>query len=473
MVIKIKAILFIFLFYGSTLLGNQGKKWIDETLQELERSAEEGDSYAQGFLALCYIHGDKGLNISFDSAEYWANLSAKKNHWLGLFAMGYLNRFPPIGPDPVKVGKYYNQVFSDPDGTLVKNGSIGDPVASYVIGEIFTAEELEPQLSPDIEFAAKHYANSSNGGYGPGSVQHALLMVHANSIKSQNMEIGRDISAGINLLKQVVETHLPSAHHFLGHSYFKGIGLEKDYQMALVHFQAAADRGYSTSQLIVSHFYAYGLTGPAKIDIALRYANLALKQEGEKAAAKIAEYENLLSSTPSVNNEEIMSTPEADVPSPTNPSYSSPPPLPPSPVAANTDQGFTTTQNRLPSIYKSTASSDNIDPVPTGREIENSPLPEPVPTNSNAGTEKLELAKRYYFGRGVQGDLSQAFELFSESAQSGNAEAARYLGIMHLRGKGVQKDMKEALFWFEKAASGGDELAVKNVKTLKMLVTGN
>ena len=94
MVIKIKAILFIFLFYGSTLLGNQGKKWIDETLRELEQSAEEGDSYAQGFLALCYIHGDKGLSISFESANYWANLSAKKNHWLGLFAMGYLHRFP-------------------------------------------------------------------------------------------------------------------------------------------------------------------------------------------------------------------------------------------------------------------------------------------------------------------------------------------------------------------------------------------
>ena len=66
--------------------------------------------------------------------------------------MGYVNRFPPLGPDPEKVSKYYNQVFSDPDGRLVKNASVGDPVASYVIGEIFTAEELEPQLTPDIEF---------------------------------------------------------------------------------------------------------------------------------------------------------------------------------------------------------------------------------------------------------------------------------------------------------------------------------
>ena len=47
--------------------------------------------------------------------------------------MGYVNRFPPLGPDPEKVSKY-NQVFSDPDGRLVKNASVGDPVASYVIG---------------------------------------------------------------------------------------------------------------------------------------------------------------------------------------------------------------------------------------------------------------------------------------------------------------------------------------------------
>ena len=40
----------------------------------------------------------------------------------------------------------------------------------------------------------------------------------------------------------------------------------------------------------MAHFYAYGLTGPAKIDIALRYANLALEQEREKAVEKIAEY---------------------------------------------------------------------------------------------------------------------------------------------------------------------------------------
>ena len=88
---------FFLLHWPVYLNGNEGRKWIEEDLKALERSAQEGDSYAQGFLALCYVHGDKGLDISFDKASYWANLSMETNHWLGLFTMGYLNRFPPIG----------------------------------------------------------------------------------------------------------------------------------------------------------------------------------------------------------------------------------------------------------------------------------------------------------------------------------------------------------------------------------------
>ena len=44
-------------------MGNEGAKWMDSDLRKLEQSAQEGDYYAQAFLALCYIHGDKGLDI--------------------------------------------------------------------------------------------------------------------------------------------------------------------------------------------------------------------------------------------------------------------------------------------------------------------------------------------------------------------------------------------------------------------------
>jgi len=117
-----KILLLIHLLFGPILLsGNEGSKWMESDLKNLESSAQDGDSYAQAFLALCYIHGDKGLEISFDKASYWANLSTETNHWLGLFTIGYLHRFPPLGPNAEKVNSYYNNVFKDPDGMVVKN----------------------------------------------------------------------------------------------------------------------------------------------------------------------------------------------------------------------------------------------------------------------------------------------------------------------------------------------------------------
>jgi TPR repeat protein len=269
-------------------------------------------------------------------------------------------------------------------------------------------------------------------------------------------------------LKQTAKLNLPSAHHFLGHSYFKGTGVEKDYQMALIHFQAAADRGYSTSQLIVAHFYAYGLTGPAKIDIALRYANLALEQEREKAVEKIAEYENLLSKSQPIPPVKPVDSVDLDIPSPDSSSLL-PPPLPPSPQQGlNPPEDSLSENNRLPPIYQ-TAPLDNS--IKSDNEITKQESASTV--ESALVSEKLELAKKHYFGREMKLDLNLAFKLFSELSMMGNAEAARYLGIMYLRGKGVDKNQNEALNWFEKAAAGGDELAKRNLKTLKMLVNKN
>ena len=467
---------FILLFGCTSLWGNEGSKWMESDLKSLETSAQEGDSYAQAFLALCYIHGDKGLDISFDKASYWANLSTETNHWLGLFTVGYLNRFSPLGPNPEKVASFYLKVFKDPDGTLIKNASAGDPVASYVIAEIFTAEEIEPDLNADLQFAAKHYASSSSAGYGPASVQHALLKLHANAIGGQNIDIGKDLDGGVSILKEVSEKQIPAGHHFLGRCYFKGIGVEEDYKMALVHFQAAADRGYTTSQLIVAHFYAYGLTGPIKIDLALRYANLALLQDTETASEKIAEYEQLIIDRANGKVQPTKSQRYNSVPSPTSSSITEPPPLPPEPgvlLPQSSVPEFRATTNRLPSVYENFKPSEpsrlpkppSLPPSSFSSKKKSPPID---PTTGISGND-LEMAKQYYFGRGGNLDLVRAYELFVKSANRGNPESARYVGIMYLRGKGVDKDSRKALEWFSRAAQGGDEIAKKNLKALQIL----
>ena len=67
----------------------------------------------------------------------------------------------------------------------------------------------------------------------------------------------------------------------------------------------------------------------------------------------------------------------------------------------------------------------------------------------------------------------EAARLFKQSAALGNAEAARYLGIIYLRGKGTDKDLKQAMYWFEQSADRGDELAKKNLSTLRAVFPNN
>ena len=56
------------------------------------------------------------------------------------------------------------------------------------------------------------------------------------------------------------------------------------------------------------------------------------------------------------------------------------------------------------------------------------------------------------------------------AAEAGDAEAARYLGIIYLRGKGVSVDRPEAAKWLRRAAAGGDALAKRNLELLEQLL---
>ena len=134
---------------------------------------------------------------------------------------------------------------------------------------------------------------------------------------------------------------------------------------------------------------------------------------------------------------------------------------------------FRATTNRLPSVYENFKPSEpsrlpkppSLPPSSFSSKKKSPPID---PTTGISGND-LEMAKQYYFGRGGNLDLDRAYELFVKSANRGNPESARYVGIMYLRGKGVDKDSRKALEWFSRAAQGGDEIAKKNLKALQIL----
>jgi len=456
------------LIANQVLCGNEGARWLKSDLSSLADAADSGDAFAQGFLALCHLHGDKNLDISFLDARFYAENSASRGHWLGNFVLGYLARYKPMGPSSELVAKYLFKSFRDPDGKLIKQAATGDPIAAYVLAEIFTSEEVQTLFQPDIKMAAEYYEISANSGYAPACVQSALIKLHDLSNSLSDAE-GIEKQKGILLLQRGIDQKLPGAHHYLGRCFLEGLGVAEDKSLALVHFQAAADRGFGQSLLMVADFYAYGLTGSPREDLAYEYAEKALEINQFGAAEKLEEYRILFNPSTSELADENPKITSIDKPSvvelENSNNYQT------EPLKENVEpvkKSF-----RLPSGY---AKNKPIDLLQLPRERESLEIPSKE-NNADAKHTFIEPveqiredAKKVYWGRSKASSINDAFKSFEKCANLGDAESARYLGIMYLRGKGVSKNADEALKWLEVAAERGDHLAEKNLLSLRRIM---
>ena len=83
--------------------------------------------------------------------------------------------------------------------------------------------------------------------------------------------------------------------------------------------------------------------------------------------------------------------------------------------------------------------------------------------------DRMEKARRLYTGVGVEQNYVKAFELFIPLAQGGNAEAARFVGLMKLSGKGTKRDLNLAKEWLSVASQKGDKIARRLLDSYKSL----
>ena len=320
-----------------------------------------------------------------------------------------------------------------------------------------------------MQMAAEYYSASANSGYAPACVQSALIKLHdlSNSLVGDE---DANRQRGINLLQQGIDQKLPGAHHYLGRCYLEGLGVKEDKSLALVHFQAAADRGFGLSLLMVADFYAYGLTGSSREDLAYQYAEKALEVHQAGAEEKLNEYEKLFNPAPEIIETENIENISIDTEKTDNWTT-------PVETNSNSDTDFTSPVDkpfRLPSLYGKTEPA-NTDPVPEPiKETARIPLPgkstQSQPALLPPVDQIREDAKKVYWGSSKSKSMEDAFKSFEKCANLGDAESARYLGIMYLRGKGISKNVDEALKWLEVAAKRGDGLAEKNLLSLRKIM---
>ncbi len=85
--------------------------------------------------------------------------------------------------------------------------------------------------------------------------------------------------------------------------------------------------------------------------------------------------------------------------------------------------------------------------------------------DSNA---QYQLATRYYSGKDVKQDYSEAAMWYRRAAEQDNMDAQYSLGNMYLLGEGVQQDNNIAGQWYARAAKQGHASAQNNLDSLKI-----
>lgn len=81
----------------------------------------------------------------------------------------------------------------------------------------------------------------------------------------------------------------------------------------------------------------------------------------------------------------------------------------------------------------------------------------------NEAEELFRLAERYREGKGIEKDLSKAFELYKKAAELGHVNAQTKLGYCYNYGEGVAQDYNEAVRWYREAAEQGYSAAQSNL----------
>ncbi|OPZ97824.1 MAG: putative serine protease HtrA [Planctomycetes bacterium ADurb.Bin412] len=82
---------------------------------------------------------------------------------------------------------------------------------------------------------------------------------------------------------------------------------------------------------------------------------------------------------------------------------------------------------------------------------------------AESATELAAQARRYFLGDGVPKDPQQAFSLYRQAAELGNAEGQNGLGACYAAGMGTKQNDREAVRWFSLAAEQGLDKAQLNL----------
>lgn len=211
-------------------LGKDGEKNYYKAREFFQKAADEGNDYAQGYLALFYekgLGGDKDV----DKALYWYKKSALKGNAFSQYSLGYI----------------------------------------YFAGDI---------LPRNLEYSFDWYKRAADGGFAPA--QYALSYLYKNG---QGCE--KNIFKAYFWLEEAAENDFEDAYYVLGQSYLEGNYVETDYKKAFFYLSKGADRGDESCLESLGDMYYWGLYVDEDKEKAYELYNKSIEKGNKKLYYKI------------------------------------------------------------------------------------------------------------------------------------------------------------------------------------------
>ncbi len=271
------------------------------------------------------------------------------------------------------------------------------------IGE---AEEMEKQRAREI--TAIQQIRKNNPSSGPIELNKAEIPCFLGHCYYHGNGVEKDFKEAVYFFRLAAKQGSNVAQFNLGVCFARGEGVEQDYKEAARLFRLAADQGHTQAQFKLAHYYLEGLgikKDPNEGRLLLRL--LFPDHDFSEESNEFEDNENKLTATEKVRQMD---------------------------------------EKRLREIKAIQQRRKTSGPIELGD-----------------AEAQCDLGRCYWSGKGVEQDFKEAARLFRLAADQGNAEGQCSLAALYERGEGVEQDFKEAARLYDLAANQGHAQAQNNL----------
>jgi TPR repeat protein len=252
---------------------------------------------------------------------------------------------------------------------------------------------------------------------------------------ARGIGVTKDYAIAMRWFQRAAEQGAPHAVYLIGLMHERGFGVPRDYAAALAWYRRAAEQNFAPAELAVARFYGHGLAVAHDPVQRVVWLTRAANHGNVRAQFILGNVYRRGVGVPRDATTAAQWYQRAAV------------------------REFPPAELRLGLMY------EHGNGVPRD-DVLAMRLLRQAADKGNAQAQN-DVGVLYMHGQGVTRDPVEAEHWFRRSAEQGNAAGEFNLGLLYLRGQGVPRDRNEATRWLQKAADGGNKHAMARLARME------